>query len=571
MLLIIISYLGGILTIFSPCVLPVIPFIFARSDKSFRQSGLPMLLGMALTFSAFAALAALGGNWIVGANQYGRIAALVILAVLGLTLLLPSLAERLTRPLVHLGSSIQKRQDTKSGYLSSVILGGSIGLLWAPCAGPILGLVLAGAALEGPTAKTFLLLFAFAAGAATSLAVALLAGKKIFSQLKKGLGAEEWIKKVLGVIVLLGVVAIAFGLDTRLLAKLSFVNTSGVEQSLLNHLGASNESQKKTDTLQDEGPMPSIEGAVSWINSKPLNQAELRGKVVLIDFWTYSCINCLRTLPYLKAWSDRYSKDGFVLIGVHTPEFAFEKDTSNVEKAVKDLGISYPVAIDSDSIIWRAYHNQYWPAHYLIDKDGRVRSHHFGEGGYTQTEEEIKILLKDLNPDFQVNSDQTANGVAEGVLAPASPMKDQSPETYLGYGREKGFSSVEEIRRDRSRLYSMPDHLGINEWSIEGQWTIQKEQIHLESHTGSISYDFFARDLHLVLGSDKGKAIRFRVTLDGKPPGKDHGSDTDENGVGQLSEHRLYQLIRQSSGAQKRLFKIEFLDPGVQGFAFTFG
>ena len=562
MLLLIIAYIGGVLTIFSPCVLPVIPFIFARSDQSFRRNGLPMLFGMALTFSAFAVLAALGGNWIVSANQYGRTAALIILTLLGLSLLFPALAERLARPLVHLGSSIQKRQDAqdaKSGYFSSIILGGSIGLLWAPCAGPILGLVLAGAALEGPTAKTFLLLLTFAGGAASSLAVALLAGKKIFTAMKKGLGAEEWIKKGLGVVVLIGVLAIALGLDTRFLAKFSFINTNGVEQGLLSKLSPQNlKTESKTTLLQDEGPMPSIDGAVAWINSQPLDTSSLRGKVVLVDFWTYSCINCLRTLPYLKTWSDRYEKDGLVVIGVHAPEFAFEKDTSNVQKAVKDLGIRYPVAVDSDRNIWRAFSNRYWPAHYLIDKNGRVRSHYFGEGNYQETEQEIQSLLKELHPDFQFEKSGIIASASDGALASSSSTAGISPETYLGSARSQGFQSDS-------------NNLGLNEWSLSGKWAIDKELIRLKSRPGSISYHFFARDLHLVLGSDSGKTIRFRVTLDGKPPGKDHGSDTNENGEGQVTEHRLYQLIRQSDGAQKRVFKIEFLDPGAQGFAFTFG
>jgi cytochrome c biogenesis protein CcdA/thiol-disulfide isomerase/thioredoxin len=559
MLLLIISYIGGVLTIFSPCVLPVIPFIFARSNQSFRRNGLPMLLGMALTFSAFAVLAALGGNWIVSANQYGRTAALVILTLLGLSLLFPALAERLARPLVHFGSSIQKRQDTKSGYFSSIILGGSIGLLWAPCAGPILGLVLAGAALEGPTAKTFLLLLTFAGGAASSLAVALLAGKKIFTAMKKGLGAEEWIKKGLGVVVLIGVLAIALGLDTRFLAKFSFINTNGVEQGLLSKLSPQYlKVESKTTQLQDEGPMPSINGAVAWINSKPLDASSLRGKVVLVDFWTYSCINCLRTLPYVKTWADRYEKNGFVVIGVHAPEFAFEKDTANVQKAVNELGIHYPVAVDSDRNIWRAFSNRYWPAHYLIDKNGRVRSHYFGEGNYQETEQEIQSLLKELHPDLRFEKSGMLASSADGALASSSATAGISPETYLGSARSQGFQSESK-------------DLGLNEWSLSGKWAIDKEWIRLKSSPGSISYHFFARDLHLVLGSDSGKAIRFRVTLDGKPPGKDHGSDISENGEGQVTEHRLYQLIRQSSGAQKRVFKIEFLDPGVQGFAFTFG
>src|SRR5580692_2243864 len=388
MILLFLAFLGGILTILSPCILPVLPFVFAKADQPFRRSGLPLLAGMAVTFAAFAAIATVGGAWIVRANQYGRVLALVVLAVFGLTLLWPALADRLSRPFVQLGSRLSQPSGPDgqpASPLRSLLLGIATGLLWAPCAGPILGLILTGAALQGASSRSAFLLLAYAAGATTSLAVALLAGGQAFAALKRSLKAEAWIRKILGVAALAGVAAIALGLDRGVLTKLSLASTSGLEQSLIDRVQPKN---PKTMSLTKSGDtagartMPDLSGATAWLNSPPLNREKLKGKVVLVDFWTYSCINCLRTLPYVRAWAEKYFKDGLVVIGVHTPEFAFEKDPDNVRRAVKELGITYPVALDNDYKVWEAFNNSYWPADYLVDAIGRVRHHHFGEGKY---------------------------------------------------------------------------------------------------------------------------------------------------------------------------------------------
>src|SRR5580698_6690005 len=345
MLLYVLAFIGGVLTIVSPCILPVLPFVFARADQPFRRSGLPMLGGMALTFAAVAALATVAGAWVGRANQYGRYIALVIFAVMGLALLFPSLAEFLSRPFVRLGAKAQQQDGQSAPSVGrSLLLGVSTGLLWVPCAGPILGLILTGAAVEGASARSAILLLAFALGAAASLALALVAGKKVFAMMKRSLGAEEWIRRGLGVAVLLGVVAIAYGADKGVLTRVSLASTGSFEQRLVDRFhGTSAEAANAKPSsggvvkLSDEGPMPSLDGAVSWLNSPPLTTAQLRGKVVVIDFWTYSCINCLRSVPYTEAWAEKYNDDGLVVIGVHTPEFAFEKDPGNVAKAVQDL------------------------------------------------------------------------------------------------------------------------------------------------------------------------------------------------------------------------------------------
>src|SRR5580704_12613254 len=302
MVIYLLAFVGGVLTILSPCILPVLPFVFARADQPFRRSGLPLLTGMALTFSLVAVAAAFGGHWVVRLNQGGRYVAMVVFLVLGVSLLFPSLAEALTRPLVRAGGRLQGGPSTESSIGKSFVLGISTGLLWAPCAGPILGLILTGAAIQGPGVRSSLLLLSFALGAATSLGVALLAGNRVFSAMKRTLAFEIWIRRALGVAVILGVVAIALGWDTNLLTKFSFVNTARAESHLISALGAEKPAPSASlapaaDTqpvLDDEGPFPDLGGADSWINSSPLSAKSLRGKVVVIDFWTYSCINCLR-------------------------------------------------------------------------------------------------------------------------------------------------------------------------------------------------------------------------------------------------------------------------------------
>jgi len=572
-LLILLAYLGGALTIVSPCVLPVLPFVFARTGQPFARSLLPMLVGMAVTFAAVATLAAVGGGWAVRANTYGRVGALILLAAFGLMLLWPALAERLTRPLVSFGARLS--QSPGSGVSGSVgaslLLGVATGFLWAPCAGPILGLLLTGAAIQGASAMTSLLLFAYAAGAATSLALALLIGGRVFAALKRSLGVSEWLRRALGVAVLAGVVLIASGLDTGLLTRLSIARTTRIEQSLLDRFHATRAAKPQSQhALADEGPLPPLDGANAWLNSPALSAESLRGKVVLVDFWTYSCINCLRSLPYVAAWSQKYRDHGLVIIGVHAPEFAFEKNIANVIRAVRDLHITYPVAIDNDYAIWRGFNNEFWPAHYLIDAQGRIRDHHFGEGDYDATEDVIRQLLAQAGQQNLPGGYVSVQG--EGVAAAADSSQVQSPETYIGYERARSFASPGGELADQAHDYPLPAMLDINQWGLGGTWFVGGEVATLKQSSGRIVFRFHARDLHLVLGpSANGKPVRFRVQLDGADPGSDHGADTDAQGLGVVTGHRLYQLIRQSGDIRDRTFTIEFLDAGVQAYSFTFG
>ncbi|WP_404488208.1 cytochrome c biogenesis protein DipZ [Pseudomonas sp. HT11] len=586
MWLLVLAYLGGVLTIVSPCILPVLPFVFARTGQPFMRSGLPLLAGMAVTFALVASLAAVGGGWVVQVNQYGRWLALLCVALFGLTLLLPQLSDRLTRPLVAAGSRLSEAAgaDTKPRPGASFLIGVATGLLWAPCAGPILGLVLTGAALQGASIGTTLLLLAYAAGAATSLALALLVGGKVFGLMKKSLGAGEWLRRGLGALMLAGVAAIALGLDTGVLSRLSTASTGGLEQRLVDTLSAKPEQKSgammaggammaaanHSDSLPIEGALPALDGAVQWLNSPPLSAEALKGKVVLVDFWTYSCINCLRSLPYVKAWAAKYHDQGLVVIGVHAPEFAFERDVSNVTKAMTDLGITYPVAIDNNYKIWRAFNNQYWPAHYFADAKGQIRYHHFGEGDYAESERVIQQLLR------EAGATNVAGGLieadAKGVQQAPDMNEVQSPETYLGFQRAENFVTTGTLGTDTVVNYPAAGTLALNNWTLEGPWNVGGQQATLDQAGGRIVYRFHARDLHLVLGPGAdGKPVRFKVTIDGQAPGDAHGTDVALDGSGTVTEQRLYQLVRQPGAVQDRTFSIEFLDPHVAAYAFTFG
>jgi len=323
-------------------------------------------------------------------------------------------------------------------------------------------------------------------------------------------------------------------------------------------------------SIVGSSPLSGLSGATGWINSAPLTAKQLKGKVVLVDFWDYSCINCIRAIPYVRAWAEKYKDSGLVVIGVHTPEFDFEKQLPNVQKAVQKFGITYPVALDSNYDIWNAFHNQYWPAHYFIDAKGKVRYEHFGEGDYDQSERWIQELLKEVTakpmPAIAVNIQ------GQGIQAAADANDVRSPETYIGYARADHFASPGEIEPDAEHLYSEPTQPGLNEWGLAGQWVDHKQVAVLKSAGGKIVFHFHARDLHLVLGpSEGGKPVHFRVTIDGHAPGANHGVDTDAEGNGVVTAYRLYQLVRQNGRVTDHIFTIKFEEPGVQAFSFTFG
>jgi thiol-disulfide isomerase/thioredoxin len=362
---------------------------------------------------------------------------------------------------------------------------------------------------------------------------------------------EFWIRRSLRPALIGGVLVVLAGWGAGLRTKLSVANA---------------DSQP---FLSDEGRLPDFDGAVDWLNSPPLSRNSLRGKVVLVNFWTYSCINSLRELPYMKAWAAKYKDAGLVVIGVHAPEFGFEKERANVRNAVHDLHVTYPVAIDSNHAIWDAFNNEYWPADYFIDGQGRIRYHHFGEGDYAGSEHVIQQLLK-ANGATGLD-DTTVRISADGVEA-APSVDEESPETYVGYRQARRFASPERVAQDSRKTYSTPVTASLNEWGLSGWWNVGAESGVLQAARGKILFRFHSRDLHMVLAPAKnGKPIRFKVTLDGAAPGENAGGDSAPDGAGEVREPRLYQLIRQKGRVGDHTFEIDFLDDGVQAFSFTFG
>ncbi|RON97470.1 cytochrome C biogenesis protein [Pseudomonas fluorescens] len=394
-----IAFLGGLLTVLSPCILPVVPFLFAGAQRS-RASILLTLGGMALTFALISSLAVVSSDWVIQASNSGRYAALIVMSVFALSLISARIGDWLTRPFVMLGNRLDPDTRKKAGPMGSIMLGVATGLLWAPCAGPILGVILTGAMLQGANAQTSLLLLAYGAGSALSLGTLIFTGRGLVNRLKPSIPFTGWLRRGAGVAVLATAAVIATGFDKTLLAKTSSESVASVEKSVLENVPKVVDyfiSKVRADSPMEEGrgAMPSLGGAVQWLNSPELSAESLRGRVVLVDFWTYDCINCQHTLPYVKDWAKKYEKDGLVVIGVHTPEYGYERIIDNVKEQVKKLGITYPVAIDNNYAIWRNFDNQYWPAHYLIDANGQVRYSHFGEGRYEAQEQMIQQLLQE--------------------------------------------------------------------------------------------------------------------------------------------------------------------------------
>ena len=394
-----IAFLGGLLTVLSPCILPVVPFLFAGIDRT-RSSILLTLGGMVLTFALVSSLAVVSSEWVIQANNTGRHVALVVMALFALSLISARISGWLASPFVLLGNRLDPQTRNMSGPLGSLMIGVATGLLWAPCAGPILGVILTGAMLQGANAQTSLLLVAYGLGSALSLGTLIFAGRGLVNRLKASIPVTGWLRRVTGFAVLAAALMISTGADKTLLAGASSEGVSVLEKGVLQSVPKVVEylvSKAKAEPTLDnaQGPMPSLSGAVEWLNSPALTSELLRGKVVLVDFWTYDCINCQHTLPYVKDWAQKYEKDGLVVIGVHTPEYGFERIISNVRDEVKKLGITYPVAIDNNYAIWRNFDNQYWPAHYLIDAKGQVRFTHFGEGRYETQEKMIQQLLQE--------------------------------------------------------------------------------------------------------------------------------------------------------------------------------
>jgi cytochrome c biogenesis protein CcdA/thiol-disulfide isomerase/thioredoxin len=532
---------AGFITAISPCVLPVLPIIFAGGATGGRRKPFAIVAGLILSFSAFT----LFGVWLL--NTLGlpqdllRNIAIGLLFLVAATLLFPKVEEIVQRPLLRL--TRRPGGDLGGGFL----LGASLGLVFVPCAGPVLAAITVVGATQDVGARSIVLTLAYATGAAIPMLVIAFGGRAGMNALRPH---AHRIRQALGVVVALTALAIAFNVDRHFQTAIPGY-TDALQKKVEQTDRAQRELQKlrgstrvsANTSLHDEGTAPQLAGLSTWINSKPLTFEKLRGKVVLVDFWTYSCINCLRTLPHVKAWYRTYRKDGLVVLGVHTPEFAFEHVASNVRSAVHRLGIAYPVALDNGYHTWNAFQNQYWPAKYLIDRRGHIRYEHFGEGEYDTTEARIRTLL----------------GENDGMLPVANELSDPTPkalltpESYLGYQRLARFTQ-RTITPDRLATYNFPDRdLRLNELSYAGRWRVESEQI-VAGPGARLRLSFMARKVHLVLGG-RGSV---RVLLNGKPAR-----------TVRVRGSRLYTMLQQPT-LRNGLLELRFT-PGVRGYAFTFG
>ncbi|MBZ0106872.1 MAG: cytochrome c biogenesis protein DipZ [Sulfuricella denitrificans] len=540
------AFLEGLALIVSPCILPVLPLVLAASVEGGRRRPYGIIIGFVLAFSVFA----LVSRQIVQALGIDldiiKDASLVLLALFGLVLLSSKLSEKfsaMTQGAANFGNNLASVGG--DGLLSGVMIGALIGLVWTPCAGPILAAVLVQVIRQETNLAGNLIIVSFAIGAGIPMLIIALTGRKIMGKLGFLTRHAEAVRRGFGALILLSVAYIASGVDAQSLLTSSAKPQKNAAELVLQ------------DGLEKPYAAPEFAGIDAWINSQPLTMKSLKGKVVLIDFWTYSCINCVRTLPYITGWDRKYRDQGLVIVGVHSPEFEFEKKLENVRAAIAQHGIGYPVAQDNRLSTWVNFDNLYWPAHYLIDRDGKVVYTHFGEGKYDVTENNIRYLLG-------------LKSKAEIVQAEAPAfMPGQTPETYLGHDRAENFASREKMKPDTESAYHFPDTLSGNQWALNGKWKPEAEKIVAAETGAALRLDFKARKVFLVLGTATGKPVRVTIKLNGEAVGPNAGRDAP-NGVLNVERNTLYELIDQKT-AKNGLLEIETDSPGLEAYAFTFG
>jgi cytochrome c biogenesis protein CcdA/thiol-disulfide isomerase/thioredoxin len=565
-ILIPVAFIAGLVTAVSPCVLPILPIVLATGADGDRRRPYLVIAGLIASFSFFT----LASVQIIQAlhlpSSTLRDIAIAVIAVFGLTLLVPAISrawERLTARVPAVGVRL-----ARPGVAGGLITGVGLGLVWTPCAGPILGAITSLAVTAPGSASTLILVIAYSLGAGLPLLAIAVGGRAALSRLHMR-SASAWASRAFGVIVLATAGLMAAGADTALSADLTSalpdwtgtlqaLERSGPVQSALNALGVGSGDNSDTGTVQASGaPAPELTGIDHWLNSPPLTLAELRGKVVLIDFWTYSCINCIRTLPYVEGWYQKYQADGFVVIGVHTPEFAFEHDTSNVAAAITRFGITYPVAQDNEYATWKAYSNVYWPADYLIDATGHIRDEHFGEGEYLQTEQAIRELL--------VQAGYSDLPAAASSAPPPPFVMGQSYETYLNTERGTGFAYHATVPSGTG-TFTFPGSLPDDEWALSGTFDFQPEYMAAAAAGDKLELSFYARDVYLVMAADSPMRVQVSVTGGTSMGTEDVGPD----GSMTVGPARLYHLVHLTS-VGSAIVTITFDSPGARAYAFTFG
>jgi len=540
-ILILFAFFGGIITILSPCILPVLPIVLSGTVTGGKKRPLGVITGFIISFSFFTLfLASIVRATGLSADVLRFVAAFVI-GFSGLSLLIPAL-RTITETLLFNVSRLTPKQNTGEGYLSGIVIGMSLGLLWTPCVGPILASIITLAATSSVGLSAIIITLSYAFGTAIPLFAVMTGGRTLLNNHPWLSAHTAALQKGFGVLMLLTAIAIYNSWDRNVSTYMlkAFPNYGAGLTKLEDNALVRTQLQtfKKGGTMilnSDYGNAPDFIAGGQWFNSEPLTIDALRGKVVLVDFWTYTCINCIRTLPYIKAWHEKYKDRGLVIVGVHTPEFEFEKNSVNVKKALGDFGITYPVVQDNDYATWQAYANHYWPAKYLVDKNGRIRYTHFGEGEYDQTETRIQQLLSEMG---------TAVNIP--IVNPAYQVQTRTPETYLG-----------KARGDYSRI------------TTSGTLS-QSEEFTNPLQGASLTYRFDATEVFLVMRpKTPGAKAKIKVTLDGKDAGEFAGSDVI-NGVVTVDSDRLYKLIKLPA-IGTHILKLEFLDGNAELYAFTFG
>jgi cytochrome c biogenesis protein CcdA/thiol-disulfide isomerase/thioredoxin len=594
--LLFIAFIGGFLTIAAPCILAVLPIILGSTighQNKFRP--VAIVLGLTISFTGFGILFTYVTNLFGISSESLRTLALIFLGIFGLALIFPSVFEKIIFNLQQFSKkllptkdpSLKPAAEKEKGVLDGFLVGASLGLVWVPCAGPILGAILTLAVTQADLAKTILLMLSYSFGAGIPMLIIAYGGNLVINKLKFLKQRGEQIKKLSGIVLLIGVAFIALGLDVKIQTALysAFPQFTKFEEKLLqqtsgelgtqppveqNETTQSNTSTQETETIKLLEPTqkaPELTGTQSWINSEPLKLSDLKGKVVIVDFWTYSCINCIRTLPYLNTWYSTYKDDGLVIIGVHTPEFAFEKDINNVKKAAKQYNISYPIVQDNDFKTWRAYNNNYWPAKYIVDKDGYLRYTHFGEGEYDQTEKVIRQLLAEGKAPSEMPEEKSASVKADNV----DFQKIETRETYVGYEREESQGNKEAIIADKEQTFKEPAQIENDLFYLVGKWIVGADNAKLNAKNGKIIINYKASQANLVMNGG-GKTIKAKVLLDGKliAPGV-RGADVAADGTVTIKDAKLYGLVDTKDQYERHTLTLEFLDTGVEAFAFTFG
>ena len=573
-LLIAFAFLAGIITIVSPCILPILPIILSSSIGGhdigkFRPVG--VVSGFILSFTFFtlflSAIVRLTG---ISADTL-RLVSIIVIGGFGVSLIYPQF-QLLVEGLFSKLARIMPSSQNKSGFGGGLLIGLSVGLLWTPCVGPILASVISLAITGTVTFDAFLITLAYSLGTAIPMLLIILGGQNVLRRVPWFLSNLNHIQKLFGVIMILTAIGIFFNIDRKFqtfvlnifpqygagITKLedNEIIRNQLDKNVGKKLNKVNIGKPMFDFMKPRSAKaPELIPGGAWFNSEPLTLAGLEGKVVIIDFWTYSCINCQRTFPYLRDWNEKYKDKGLVIIGVHTPEFEFEKREKNVAQAIKDFKLTYPIVQDNDYATWRAYNNRYWPAKYFLDKEGYIRYSHFGEGGYDESERVIQYLLKETG----------ATNVTQEINNPTYKISAKTSETYLGYGRIDNFVSPERIKQDALETYTSPANLGSNQIAYAGNWIVMEEYANPQKDA-TLYLNFESKDVFLVMRT-KGDPAKVKVYLDNKLQG--FGED-NKNGIVTIDADRLYRLINLSTPGRHNL-QLKFEDSNTEVYAFTFG